>query len=416
MKKGFWYESSISQEMLLTSLRRQELIHRSTLILNPVENLPYPSDLAPSVSFLHGLYNTDSLRSSEEQINTLHQFAGRRRLAFDSMKIHSAFANALGAEDVSLRLLSGLHAHTVIFMAIAKPGQTVLLLPELAGGHMSTKFILERLGLRVIDMVTNVERHCIDIEKTIEVGLREKPDFIFVDRSEGLVYEDFGEIIEKVGGVSIYDASQYFTNILAGDHPNPFDVGFQFIISTLHKNFPGPQKALVAVKKADENWKKIKSGMSRYVSNMHVFNTYSAGLTLSRKDELHSYSMRMLDITVALDAALKKEGVNVISRPTDVPPTHHIWIHARDREHAFYMFKSLERCRILVNFRLLPYGIGFGLRLGLNSAARLGLTVIDTQNLALIISEIFQNGPGALQRHRARAFIEGLWKRQNASV
>lgn len=198
----------LSTDVLTASLNRQQSIHRSSLILNPVENFPFESDLLPGSGFLHGLYNSDKVRSRADQAQTLIQFGGRRRLAYDCKRIHAAFAKVLGAAEVSLRLLSGLHAHIVLFMAAAKSGQTVLLLPERAGGHMSTKAILERLGLRVIEMEIDIDRCCIDVDRTVSIIVREKPDFLFVDRSEGLVYEDFTDILKRFEGVSIFDASQ----------------------------------------------------------------------------------------------------------------------------------------------------------------------------------------------------------------
>jgi glycine hydroxymethyltransferase len=400
-------------EALNRSLRRQERIHRSSLILNPVENLPFEEDLSPASGFLHGLYNSDKVRSAEQQKQTIHQFAGRRRLGRDSRLVYSTFAAALGAGDVSLRLLSGLHAHTVFFMAASRPGEKVLLLPERAGGHMSTKAILERLGLRIVEMVVDDAQRCVDIEATVRLDRSAPADFIFVDRSEGLVYEDFSALVAACPGTAVFDGSQYLANIITGDHPNPFGMGFDYLISTVHKNFPGPQKALIASRETTPRWTDILANVSVYVSNMHVFGTYAAGLTLARQDELRTYSRAMLDLTAACDEALRANGVASLSRPRERPSTHHIWIQASDRDDAFSMFQALERCRILANFRLLPYGIGYGLRLGLNVAARMGMKVEEAAILAKLIAEILREGPGAAQRTKARAFIEGLWDRHD---
>jgi len=202
---------------------------------------------------------------------------------------------------------------------------------------------------------------------------------------------------------------------MAGDHPNPFDMGFGIIVSSLHKNFPGPQKALVGTKVADRLWKAILSGMSTYVSNMHVFNTYTAGLALSRMDHLRTYSKMMLTLTMDFDKALTAEGIEVVARSHRSPPTHHIWIRGRDRNDAFAKYQALERCRIYVNFRLLPYDLGFGLRLGLHYATRLGMTHNDVPELASIVADILRNSSSLRQRRRARLFNHHLWERFEAS-
>lgn len=399
------------REPLAVSLRRQERVARSSLILNPVENFPFPDDLAPASGFLHGLYNSDKVRTTSQQRDSIIQFAGRNRIAYDVRRIYRAWAEALGAADATLRLLSGLHAHTVLFMACTKAGERVLLLPELGGGHVSTRSILERLGLEVVEMAIDTANMCIDVPQTMRIVRDRPPDFVFVDRSEGLIYEDFTELVATVGAPSVFDASQYLSNIIAGHFGNPFDMGFDFLVSTLHKNFPGPQRALLATREENDRWRDVLAGISTYVSNMHGFGIYTAGFTLQRTRWLQAYSQRMLSGAVSLENELALRGQTVVRRPAGRPPTHHVWLTCRSAEEAFAFFKALERCRILVNYRKLPYGLGMGLRLGLSFAARLGLEVADIPRLADMIVSIKERGPTAFNRFKAREFNQALWTR-----
>jgi hypothetical protein len=43
--------------------------------------------------------------------------------------------------------------------------------------------------------------------------------------------------------VCVFDASQYLSNIIAGDYANPFGWGFDLMVASVHKNFPGPQNS-----------------------------------------------------------------------------------------------------------------------------------------------------------------------------
>ncbi len=398
--------------LLRTSIARQERLLRSSLVLNPVENIPFAADLDVASSALAGLYNSDKLRTRSQRQDTAIQFAGRRRLERDSRLIYRGWAVALGAHDATLRLLSGLHAHIAVFMAIAQPGQRVLLLPTRAGGHMSGAAILKRLGLETVEMVVDDSGQCVNAEATMDRALQTRPQFVFVDRSEGLVVEDFGYLAELRDTIRVFDASQYVSNIVAGDHPNPFGSGFELLLATVHKNFPGPQKALAATSRPSEIWERLLSGLSTFVSNMHSTSTYVAGLALSRGDWLADYSRRMLTLAVVLEAELAARGVPMVRRPGDLTPTHHLWIVENSRAQAFETFEALERCRILTNFRQLPYGLGFGVRLGMNAAARLGLEESDIPDLADLIAAIRRRGATPALRHRAREFNESLWERE----
>lgn len=400
---------------LRASLARQEEIRRSTLVLNPVENFPFPGDIAVASGFVHGLYNTDKLRTRAEQVGTDMQFAGRGDIARDSRLAYSAWARALGAADVTLRLLSGLQAHAVLFMALARPGQRVLQLPVEAGGHVVGSRILERLGLDVRQMVVNDREMCVDLDRTLASCESDPPDFVFVDRSEGLVVEDFSPLTAS-GAATIFDASQYLSNIIAGDHPNPFGSGFDLLVSSVHKNFPGPQKALLATREVDARWRQVLAGVSTYVSNMHVANTYAATLTLGRADWLMTYSKRMLACAVLLEDLLIEHGVPAVARPRDRVPTHHVWIREGSRERAFATFEALERCGLLTNYRRLPYSLGFGLRLGLSAAVRIGLQESDIPGLAELIATIRRQGPTDMLVRAGRAFNEAIWQQGEAGL
>jgi glycine hydroxymethyltransferase len=396
---------------LRASVVDQERRLKSSLVLNPVENIPFEDDLAVVAGPLHGLYNSDKVRTREQHAQTPIQFGGRQTLASDARQIYTMWAQALGAADATLRLLSGLHAHIVLFMAMSRPGQSVLLLPVEGGGHLSARAILERLGLVITEMVVDDRQMCVDIDRTLDRCATAGPDFIFVDRSEGLVFEDFTWLAAIDSCRTVFDSSQYLTNIICGDHPNPFESGFDLMVASVHKNFPGPQKALLATRSDDDVWKEILRGVSTYVSNMHSASIYAAGLTLARTEWLAAYSRAMLTVAVRLEDALLARGVPVVLRRRDMPATHHVWIRELNRELAFTTYERLERCRIMTNFRRLPYSLGHGLRLGVSAAVRLGLCEADVPALADLIAEIRARGATPELRRRARTFSETLWAR-----
>lgn len=394
---------------LRQSIARQQEDMTSTLLLNPVENVPFADDVSVAAGMLHGLYSSDKVRTREQQIDAPIQFAGRKVMAEDCAAIYQAWARALGAADATLRPLSGLHAHLVLFLSVARAGDSILLLPVEAGGHMSGRAIVDRLGLRAIDMVVDDDAQAVDVPATIERLDGDRPDFVFVDRSEGLVVEDLAPLAAVASKSSIFDGSQYLTNIMCGDHPNPFAKGFDLMVATVHKNFPGPQKAMLACRERDGTWDALVRGASTYVSNFDATSTYAAGLALARTDWLAAYSKEMLVTAVALEAELARRDVPVVRRDPGKVPTHHLWLPEPTQDAAFESYEALEACGILVNYRLLPYGLGYGLRLGTSGAVRIGLRLRHVPELADLISSVRATGATPALRDRARRFNRQMW-------
>ena len=129
-----------------SSLRKQREIFKKSLILNPTENISLVANFIGDYEFMSGLYVSDSNRDIANKETLKVSFGGRGRASYDNRKINNKWADALNAESCSLRLLSGLHAHIAVFMSLGKIGETILLLPERAGGHFSSPKILDRLG------------------------------------------------------------------------------------------------------------------------------------------------------------------------------------------------------------------------------------------------------------------------------
>lgn len=383
----------IDHGTLLGSLAEQQKELSRSIVLTPVDSLPFILADREHTGFLHGLYLTDKLRDPVAKREAKILFGGREAAARDIAEIHSFLASTLGAADGSLRLLAGLHAHTAIFMSISKVGQCVMLLPEEAGGHFSTKAILERLGLRTLDIPVDHERLCVNRDATLELVERHRPDFVFVDRSEGLRYEDFSFIGALEGPIKVFDASQYLAPIITGAYANPLDWGFQLMLFSLHKSFPGPQKAGVVTRERDEVWGRLVKGLSTLVSSSHAENTYLVGLALLREQWLRDYSSRLLESAIALERELLDRGIPAFDRSrqgdSDWLNTHHIWIELNDPELALRRYEHLAASRILTNYRTLPYGLGYGLRLGTAYSSVAGVGAGHAAALAEIIGDGF---------------------------
>lgn len=382
---------TVDRAGLLASIEQQRRQLERSIVLTPVDSFAFCLPDRDFTAPLHGLYLTDKVRTDAEKIGTLVQFAGRDQAARDLNGIHHLLADRLGAAVGSMRLLSGLHAHATTFMSIAEIGQSVAILPELGGGHFSTRSILERLGLRVIDLPIDVDQREVNREATEELIDATAPDFIFVDRSEGLRYEDFSFVGQLHGPTSVFDASQFLTQIVTGRYESPMSWEFDLSLMSLHKSFPGPQKAAIVSREDSDVWRRLVRGLSTFVSSSHAENTYLAGLALLRTELLETYCARMLDTALRIEHELNELGVPVVLRGQDHPDrptTQHVWIAAEDQAQAFDWYRALENINVQTNYRKLPYDLGYGLRLGTSFSAVAGLTADLAAELATIIAEV----------------------------
>jgi glycine hydroxymethyltransferase len=247
---------------------------------------------------------------------------------------------------------------------------------------------------------------CVDQVAVLEMVERARPDFVFIDRSEGLRYEDFAAIGALEEPTTIFDASQYVTPILEGRYDNPLEWGFDLMLFSLHKVFPGPQKAAIVGRENGDLWRRLATGLSTLVSSSHAESSYLAGLTLLRREWLTEYVRRLMDTAVELERRLARRGIAVVDRQCQGehsgPATHHIWIRSADRDTAFAQFEALARVNIHVNYRKLPYGLGFGLRLGTAFSAVAGVDVHHVDELADIMHGTLCGGAGNALRRRVR--------------
>lgn len=368
----------MSKERSIQSIENLRKIHEESLILNPTENIPFYSDV--NLNFLEGMYISEEGRNENSKVI----FAGRGSLN----ELYDSWCKYMNAEAVTFKPHSGLDAHISLFMSLGQIGEKVLLLPEEAGGHFSTHRILSRLGFNVCSFIIDKEQYKVDIPRSMALIENWKPDYIFVDRSEGLYYENFSWL-KEVSCVKVFDASQYLANIMAKDYTNPFDMGFDIVLTSLHKNYPGSQKAAIFFHHKDNLWERAMEGLNTYISNIHPKDVCSLLLNLPSDSILKSYSQKMLSTARLLEEAFLQFHIPVVKRNFSNIWTQHLWLQTESKEKTYHFFKLLEELRILTNYRLLPYELGYGLRLGTAAAVRQGLDDTSIPELAELISKIY---------------------------
>lgn len=359
----------------------------TSLILNPTENVPFIYDIKKT-DFFSGLYVSERFKDVNDKVI----FAGRNEYIEFFQYIKNGWKKELHAQDVDLKSLSGLNAHLILFLCILKPADKVMILPEICGGHFATEQILKNIGAFTYQMIPDYKYLCVNQEETLQLIESEKIDYIFVDRSEGLYYEDFSWLKKASFCYKIFDASQYLSSILCNHYINPFDMGFDMIITTLHKNYPGPQKGLIAVKAIDDRvWEQYLTHAKTYISNTHPRAIADSLFPIINRNKFEIYCETCKICVGLLESLLNDYGVPVIRRSPEYVATQHIWILCSNKHESYQYFLKLETLGLLTNYRLLPYNLGYGLRVGLNGAVLCGLKEKHIADLVKIMSDAYYN-------------------------
>lgn len=374
-----------------------------SLILNPTENIPMYTPKY-NLDFFEGLYVSERFKDVNDKVI----FAGRNNYIKFFESIKQEWKKRLNAYDVDLKTLSGLNAHLILFLCVAKSNETIMLLPEICGGHFATTKILQNLGLKVIHMVSDNQEMKVDVEKTKELIEKYRPKYIFVDRSEGLIYEDFSWLSEYNFAFKIFDASQYLSQILTGTYQNPFDMGFDMIVSTLHKNYPGPQKGIIAVNSHNDVWSTYLQNAKTYISNTHPMAIAKSLMPILDMIDFNEYSDLNILCCKELEELLLAYKVPIVKRAKELQPTLHIWILCASKEESYEYFLKLEQLNILTNYRLLPYNLGYGLRIGVSAAVRSGLRPKHLKELATIMATAYTKPLDSKLRKRAYKLIKSI--------
>lgn len=383
------------------------------LVLNPTENF-FP--VLNENFHLKGLYIPQEPRDEDSRV----VFGGRNKYAEKIQNIYRQWNSRLNSNDITLALLSGLHASIILFMSLEHTyfhKKRVMILPESAGGHYATDAILKRLGYEVEFFCTDDKRHNIDVPYSIEKANSYKPDYVFIARSNFMQYDNFSWLSRiQSNPLKIFDASQCLTGIILNKYRSPFDMGFDIVLASLHKDFPGTQQALCAFSSSMKDSRistTILKEFKKYISNIHPMEVFNSIFYLNNLEKLIEYENVKIANTQALYNELIGKGMDTEDKTFDETATQQLWLKCASAADAYNLFKNLEASGILVNYIKLPYNIGIGLRIGTGAATLQGLVPELCKELAGYIAE-FASCPSSQEcqklTNRVQMFLNSFIK------
>jgi glycine hydroxymethyltransferase len=315
------------------------------------------------------------------------------------------------ADWADVRLVSGTHANLATFkgLSLASKNNKMVVTPLSCGAHIShdyTGLSGNILGLDNINHVYDVDEFNIDPDKSAYVIRAAKPGIVTFGGSLFLFPHPIKElrtVCEEVGAYIAYDASHVLGLIAGGQFQDPLREGADFISSSTHKTFPGPQGGVImgiptnpALEKAV---KKIQFAIFPLsTSNTHLGRLPALGIAaLEMKLFGTELARQIVKNAQTAGQHLCENGVKVLAEKKGFTKSHQIAVDIRNFGGGKKIAQDLEDANIILNKNLLPYDNQSskddpsGLRIGFQDVTRRGFREGDTKHLCDLLLDVIKS-------------------------
>ena len=168
-----------------------------------------------------------------------------------------------GAEHANVQPHSGSQANVAVYLALLKPGDTILGMDLSHGGHLThgSKASISGKYFNACFYGVDPETETIDYDKVRQRAEECRPKLIIAGASAYPRFIDFKrmrEIADSVGAYLMVDMAHIAGLVAAGEHPSPVPYA-HVVTTTTHKTLRGPRGALILCK--EELKKKIDSAV-----------------------------------------------------------------------------------------------------------------------------------------------------------
>jgi glycine hydroxymethyltransferase len=299
-----------------------------------------------------------------------------------------------GAKYAEIRVASGAMANLYVFMAAAKPGDTIIAPSGAIGGHVTHHGAgcAGLYGLVTHPAPVNAHGYSVDIDALRADVRRLKPKLITIGGSLNLFphpIADIRAIADEVGAIVMFDAAHMSGMIAGKAWQQPLEEGAHVMTMSTYKSLGGPPSGLIVTNDAAMAQKLDAIAFPGMTANFDSAKSAALAMTLlDWKVHGRDYGRAMAATAKALASELSARGVKV---------------HAADRggttSHQFAIeIAGQASAKLLRQANILSCGIGLpidevegdmnGLRMGTPEIVRWGMTEKDMPGLAGFIADV----------------------------
>ena len=309
-----------------------------------------------------------------------------------------------GAEHANVQPHSGSQANVAVYLALLKPGDTILGMDLSHGGHLThgSKASISGKYFNATFYGVDRETETIDYEALLQKAEEVKPKIIIAGASAYPRFIDFAkmrEIADQTGAYLMVDMAHIAGLVAAGVHPSPVPYA-DVVTTTTHKTLRGPRGALILCK--EELRKKINSAVfpgSQGGPLMHIIAGKAVCFGEAMQPSFKEYQTQVVKNAAALAETLQANGVRLVSGGTD---NHLMLADVMSRgKTGNEVQELLDAANITANKNAIPFDtqpvkLTSGMRFGSPAATTRGMKEAELRQIGNMISRLMDEGEAAV--------------------
>jgi glycine hydroxymethyltransferase len=208
-----------------------------------------------------------------------------------------------------------------VYMAMLKPGDTILGMSLAHGGHLTHGASVNLSGKLYHAIAYGLGAdEAIDYDQVRALALEHKPRMIVAGASAYALRMDFPRfraIADEVGAYLMVDMAHYAGMVAVGLYPSPVGIA-DFVTSTTHKTLRGPRGGVILAKAEHE--KALNSSIFPSIQGgplMHVIAAKAMAFQEALQPSFKGYQQQVLANARIMAETLVKRGVRVVSGRTE---------------------------------------------------------------------------------------------------
>ena len=314
---------------------------------------------------------------------------------------------------------SGSQANAAVYLALLKPGDTILGMSLSDGGHLTHGSHVNFSG-RIFNAVQYGvdDNGYLDFDAIARLADEHRPRMIvggFSAYSREIDWAKFREIADRVGAYLVVDMAHVAGLVAADEYPSPIPHA-DAVTSTTHKTLRGPRGGIILSRDA-ELGKKFNSLVFPGTQGgplMHVIAAKAVAFREALQADFKAYQQAVKANARTLAGRLMERGYNIVSGGTD---NHLLLVDLIERGiTGKEADAALGACNITVNKNTVPNDprspfVTSGLRIGTPAITTRGFGAEECVTLANWIADVLDDLEAKATHARVKADVIALCER-----